>query len=131
MALLSKEAILAADDRDYEVVACPEWGGEVRVRSITGAERDRWESSLMKGRGRDRQMNLDNARARLVALCAVDEAGKPLFRPEDIGALGRRNARAIDRVFEAGKRLAGLTDEDVDKLTEDFEPTQGEDSTTD
>ena len=32
MALLTAEQILEASDRRYEVVDCPEWGGEVRVR---------------------------------------------------------------------------------------------------
>ena len=131
MALLSRDAILAADDREYEVVPCPEWGGEVRLRSLTGAERDAYEQSLIETRGRSREMNLRNARAKLVALCAVDERGNRLFSDADVAALGRKNAKPLDRLFDAARRLSGLSDDDVDRLTEDFDNAQSDASTTD
>jgi hypothetical protein len=37
---LSADAILAADDIVTEAVDCPEWGGKVLVKAMTGAERD-------------------------------------------------------------------------------------------
>lgn len=128
MALLSRDAILAADDRDYDEVDCPEWGGSVRIRSITGAERDAYEQSLIQQRGSNRQVNMRNARAKLIVLCAVDEAGNKLFAGEDdVRALGRKNAKPLDRVWDACRKIAGLSEDDVDKLTEDFDGTQGED----
>lgn len=130
MALLSRDAILAADDREYEVVPCPEWGGEVRLRSLTGAERDAYEQSLVQTRGKSREMNLRNARAKLVALCAVDENGKRLFTDADVNALGKKNAKPLDRLFDVARRLSGLTEDDVDRLTEDFDDAQSDASTT-
>jgi len=130
MALLSRDAILAADDREYEVVPCPEWGGEVRLRSLTGAERDAYEQSLVQTRGKSREMNLRNARAKLVALCAVDESGKRLFTDADVNALGKKNAKPLDRLFDAARRLSGLSGDDVDRLTEDFDDAQSDASTT-
>jgi len=130
MALLSRDAILAADDREYEVVPCPEWGGEVRLRSLTGAERDAYEQSLVQTRGKSREMNLRNARAKLVALCAVDENGNRLFTDADVNALGKKNAKPLDRLFDAARRLAGLSEDDVDRLTEDFDDAQSDASTT-
>jgi len=130
MALLSRDAILAADDREYEVVPCPEWGGEVRLRSLTGAERDAYEQSLVQTRGKSREMNLRNARAKLVALCAVDENGNRLFSDQDVAALGRKNAKPLDRLFDVARRLSGLTEDDVDRLTEDFDDAQSDASTT-
>ena len=131
MALLSRDAILAADDREYEVVPCPEWGGEVRLRSLTGAERDAYEQSLVQTRGKSREMNLRNARAKLVALCAVDENGNRLFSDADVNALGKKNAKPLDRLFDVARRLSGLTEDDVDRLTEDFDDAQSDASTTD
>jgi len=130
MALLSRDAILAADDREYEVVPCPEWGGEVRLRSLTGAERDAYEQSLVQTRGKSREMNLRNARAKLVALCAVDENGNRLFSDADVNALGKKNAKPLDRLFDVARRLSGLTEDDVDRLTEDFDDAQSDASTT-
>jgi len=129
--MLSRDAILAAEDRSFEEVPCPEWGGTVRLRSITGAQRDSYEQSLVQQRGNSRQMNMRNARAKLIVLCAVDENGSPLFTEQDVAALSRKNAKPLDRLFDACRRLTGLSDDDVDKLTEDFGATQGDDFGTD
>ncbi len=131
MALLSREQILEADDRKYEVVECPEWGGDVRLRSITGTQRDAYEQSLMQSNGADRKMNLRNARVKLIVLCAVDQGGHSLFSTEDLSALGRKNAAPIDRLFDVCRKLAGMSAEDVDKLTEDFGATPDEDAISD
>jgi hypothetical protein len=130
MGLLSRETILEIDDRKYEVVACPEWGGEVRLRSIKGSQRDAWEQSLMQTNGADRKMNLRNARAKLIVLCAVDAEDRPLFGPDDLNALGRKNAAPLDRLFDACQKLAGMSKEDVDKLTEDFGATPADEGGT-
>jgi len=49
MSLLSKTAILAANDLKSEDIEVPEWGGAVRVRSFTGRERDAFEASMVRG----------------------------------------------------------------------------------
>ncbi|MDQ8045264.1 MAG: hypothetical protein REI11_11720 [Patulibacter sp.] len=121
MALLSKDAILGAEDREYAIVSCPEWGGEVRVRSITGRERDTYEQSLIDQRGGDRKVNTRNARAKLILLSAVDESGARLFSDDDLSRLGGKNARPLDRLFDAARKLSGLSDDDVEELTEDFD----------
>ena len=36
---LTAETILNAEDFRYEDVECPEWGGTVRVRSLSGGQR--------------------------------------------------------------------------------------------
>lgn len=131
MGFLSRDAILAAEDRTYDEVECPEWGGAVRLRSITGGQRDRYEQSLVEQRGNNRQMNLRNARAKLIVLCAVDEQDRPLFTESDVAALSRKNAKPLDRLFDACRKLTGLSDDDVDKLTEDFGGAQSDDSGTD
>ncbi len=110
---------------------CPEWGGGVRVRSITGRQRDEFEASLVEQRGNDRKVNMRNARAKLIVLCAIDENGQPLFTSEDIRRLGSKNAKPIDRLFEVCQVLAGLTDEDLREMTENFDETPDGDSTSD
>ena len=71
-ALLSKEAILAAQDVVTELVEVPEWGGSVRVRGLTGAERDAFEGETIQRNGRDVKTNTRNLRARLVVLSACE-----------------------------------------------------------
>jgi hypothetical protein len=116
MGILDKAAILAAQDIKYEVVAVPEWGGDVRVRSMTGCDRDAWEQALMASRSSDAKANFDNIRARMVALSVVDESGARLFDEADIVALGGKSAKALDRVYEAATRLNAIGDEEVAAL---------------
>ena len=75
MTLLSKSAILCANDLQTEDVDVPEWGGAVRLRSFTGRERDAFEASMVRGEGKDRKVDLTNMRARLVGLTVIDEGG--------------------------------------------------------
>lgn len=131
MAFLTRDAIAEADDVEYDTVACPEWGGDVRLRSIRGTQRDAYEQSLIVEKSGSRSMNLRNARAKLIVLCAVDEAGRLLFTADDLNMLGRKNARPLDRLFDACRKLAGLSDDDVVKLTEDFGAAQSDGDTSD
>ena len=110
--MLSKEQILKANDLPTEEVEVPEWGGSVLVRTMTGTERDKFETSLIDGK----QKNLDNIRARLCAKCIVDDKGERLFEDTDVAELGKKSASALDRVFTAAQRLNGLSGEDVKEL---------------
>jgi hypothetical protein len=110
---LSREAILEADDLGFADVDVPEWGGKVRIRALSGTERDKFEASIA---GNGKRIRLDNVRAKLVQACAVDVEGNPLFGTADVVALGRKSAAGLDRVFEACKKLSGLSEEDVDEL---------------
>lgn len=132
MALLTRDQILKADDRKYEVVACPEWGGDVRLRSLTGKERDAYENSLSKRQGGKVKQNMDNFRARLVALCAVDEDGNLLFtNSQDILMLGEKSVAPLQRLFNKCTELNGMSDEDVEELAEDFVSAPDGSSTSD
>lgn len=127
--LLSRDAILAADDLDTDDVPVPEWGGTVRIRTLTGTERDQFESSIVHfGRNGSREMRLQNLRARFVALVIVDADGNRVFSDKDVKQLGGKSAAALQRVWDAGRKLSGLSDEDVEELVEDFDEDQSGDS---
>lgn len=121
MALLSRDAILKADDLKYEDVEVPEWGGTVRIQALSGAERDKLEASVVEQKGNKVKQNLTNFRAKLVAAAAVDEKGNQLFSEKDIHLLSAKNAGALDRVAAVASRLAGMSPEDVEELTEVFD----------
>ena len=114
MALLSRADLLARRPRT-ERVTLP-GGGDLIVRGLTGRERDAFESSFFTGRGKDRQENFDNLRARLVSLSVVDEAGKRFLSPEDVTALGEIDAEGLDAVYAVAQRLSGLSPKDVEEL---------------
>jgi hypothetical protein len=132
MALLSKDQIISADDRKTKEVPVPEWGGSVLIRSLTGRERDAFEASTVKTKGNKSEANYENFRARFVAECVVDEHGKKLFsNRSDVLMLGNKSVAALQRVFNAAQELNGMSEEDVEELTEGFEEAPEEDSISD
>jgi hypothetical protein len=132
MAILSRDQILAVDDLPRETVEVKEWGGELIVRTMTGAERDAFELSLLKqGKGKKQEVNRENFRARLVAATAVDESGDPIFQAADVTELGKKSSLALQRVFNVSARLNGFTDADIEELAKNSEAAPGESSPSD
>ncbi len=131
--------VLTMDDIGSEYVDVPEWDRRLLVVGMTGIERDGWEQSRMverrnqKGRVR-REMDLLNLRASLVAL-TVRKPSDPTVRVFDdtlLVQLGNKSAAALERVFDAARKLSGLTDDDIDELTDDLkdDPSGGRGSTS-
>lgn len=131
MGYLTRDEILKADDIQFFDVPVPEWGGTVRIRGLSGFERDDFEASVIDQRGRKTRIKLSNLRAKLVALSVVNGNGERLFSEKDVRVLGQKSAAALQRVFEAAQRLSGISDEDVEELTQNLESGQGDDSTSD
>jgi hypothetical protein len=128
---LSADQILGAEDLGFEDVPVPEWGGTVRVRELTGTERDKMEASMAGASGRPSPEKLTGFRARLAAAALVDEQGKRLFRSDaETRRLGEKSATALQRVCDVAMRLSGLTDEDQSELLGNSEPGQSEPSTS-
>lgn len=120
MALLSRDQILEVQDLETRDVDVPEWGGTVRVKALTGRERDEFEQSTVETKGNKVKQNMTNFRAKLVAMSVVDESGDRLFTQKDVAYLGIKSAAALQRVFNVAAELCGMTEKDVDDLTEDF-----------
>ncbi|WP_063042116.1 MULTISPECIES: hypothetical protein [Nocardia] len=133
MALLTKDAILAAEDLKFEEMHVPEWGGDVRLRTLTAKERDAFETGMVKiNKKGQREDNLANLRARLVSLCMVDEKGYRIFTSAtDVEALGNKSIAALGRVFEKCQEMNAMTDEDVEELAEGFDQAPDESSSSD
>lgn len=125
--LLTKELILQVQDVQIELIEVPEWGGAVYVKGLTGAERDAFESTIIQQKGKSQTVNMRNVRAKLLQLTIVDEKGNRLFSAEDIGALGSKSAKAIERLFEAASRLSGISAADAEELSKNSESDQSED----
>lgn len=118
MAILKRDDILKADDLQKELVSVPEWGGDVYVRCMTGAERDKFESGIIEMRGKEQTLNMSNIRAKLASMSICDENGKRLFKEEDVQALSQKSGAALDRVFAVAQRLSAITENDIKELTE-------------
>lgn len=110
---ITREQILSSSDAKMEKVAVPEWGGDVHIKVMSGAERDRWEAAAFEGG----KVNRDNFRARLLVETICDESGKLLFSPADVDALSAKSSAILSRLTPVALKINALTNDDVDALT--------------
>lgn len=129
--ILSKTDILQCHDMRFETVPVPEWGGAVRIRTLSGAERDAFEATLMKVVDGKRVPDMDNLRAKLLAATVVDEEDKQIFGVQDLVALGRKSAIAIDRIFGVAQRINGMATDAVEDAIKNSTPGPSDGSTSD
>jgi len=121
MAYLTREQILnTAGKLQREEVPVPEWGGSVLVRELTAEERDAYEASIFQAREVNNKIKVewsrDNTKAKLACRCIISEAGESLFSQEDVDALGRLSATALNRVVDVIQRLSAMTSKDIEEL---------------
>jgi len=103
----------------------------VWVQGMSGTQRDAWERSLLVGRGKRRDVNTENVRARLAVRCLVDQPnGQRLFTDAEAEILGQLPAAVLNPIFEKAQRLSGVSDEDIDDLKKSSEATAGSGSLT-
>jgi len=110
--MLTREQILAADDLRFVDVDVPEWGGSVRIRTMTARERQKYQAMIADAKGK----MPGNFMEQYVSVCAVDDHNKALFTSDDLVALGNKNAVALNRVFEACIELNAASKDSVDAI---------------
>lgn len=111
--MLTREQILALDDRKITEVEIPEWGTTVYVRPMSAGDRDRLESSQLLAR--EAGGGAVNIRGLIASRVVCDAEGNRLFRDEDAAPLADKSAKGLDRIFEAVMSSA-VTAEDVDEM---------------
>jgi len=107
-----RDKILSAQDAEMKKVHVPEWGCDVWIRAMSGADRDKWEQSLTNNKG---ETDITNARAKLVVFTVVDEKGDRIFSDEDILLVGQKSAKVLTRLSNVATKLNGLTSDDVEE----------------
>ena len=133
MTLLNFDDIVASQDKEYQDVDVPEWGGTVRIATMSGEDRDRWELSMMQADDsseRGFKLNFDAySRVRLVAMCLVDDNFNRIFvTKEQIEKLSQKSGKVMDLLYDVAQRVNGITDEDIDDLEKNSKSAQNGDS---
>ncbi|MDX3235650.1 hypothetical protein PV392_08115 [Streptomyces sp. ME03-5709C] len=132
MALLSKDQITAADDRQWEDVEVPEWGGEVRILGMSGTDRNAYQSAMVTlgAGGKPQSVNLQDQLAKLLSKCLVGEDFQRLFTDREVRELGKKNGAVLERLSKVAQRLSGLTKEDVEAAAGNSEAAPSGSSTS-
>lgn len=106
--MLSKSDILSAEDRSIKTVDVPEWGGQVGIRVLSGAERSMFESLFEAKKD-------DLFKIRFVACSLCDAAGVRLFSNDEVEVLAEKSSRAIARLFDQCWDHSMLSPESVEE----------------
>jgi hypothetical protein len=106
--LLSKDQILKQTDLGHEDFQVPEWGGTVRIKTLSGLEKEDLESKLRE--------KLHNIRANWLAATLIDESGKNLFSESDIESLGKTSCAVMDKVFERALERNGVKKDKLEEI---------------
>lgn len=119
--MLTREQILNRKAGRFEVVAVPEWGGEVNIRALCVRDRAIIEADfvrlhrLIKSQDDSSVSHMTNLKLQVVALSVVDAEGVALFTLDDLDALAQQEPEAIGAIADAAILLNGF----AAKSTED------------
>lgn len=100
---LSVDDVLNAKDVRYDLVDVPEWGGKIRIASLSAGDVIEWL-----------ELNNDGVRGRaagihLILKAWVDDAGKHIGNVAHVEALRKKDAQASGRVVNAIMAMNGLS----------------------
>jgi hypothetical protein len=109
--MLNRDSILNADDLKTVEVKVPEWGGVLKIRTMTGIDRSAYFKSLQ-----DNKDEKKTVMAALVVACAVDDEGNHVFKSEDVADLSKKSSIPLNRLFEKAAELNALTQKSVDDI---------------
>lgn len=119
--VMSLADVLGAQDVTFETVRVPEWGGSVRVRSLTGAERDK----IVRADKPDGPAFY----ARVIAASLVDDEGENIGLDAGVPRqLAAKNAGALLRVWRVCQRLSGMGDNAVEEASEELKTVPNDDT---
>lgn len=97
-----------------EPLSIPELGDDpIYISKLSAAGRDKFEQMVTGGKSG--QVNLDNIRARFMALVCVDEAGKRLFEDSDAEWLGELDTDVVQKVVDKGFEINGISNNAVEE----------------
>jgi len=123
MALTLSE-ILGSDDLKLLKVPMPEWGGDVYLRCMTGAEREEYETLLLSKLTDGKMSDNRGLKQKLLSLTLCDEKGKRMIESAgDVPKLFNKAAGPLQRLFERSQVHNGLRDADVEDAAKNSNAT--------
>ncbi len=101
--ILSIEDILAAKDIEERLVQVPEWGGAVKIKTISkGRQQNLRKQATVNG-----EVDPEKLEMLMLAACLTE----PAITPAQAEALREKSAAAVDRILREVMGLNGMTAE--------------------
>tara|TARA_Y100000310_G_scaffold133594_1_gene132584 strand:+ start:1219 stop:1590 length:372 start_codon:yes stop_codon:yes gene_type:complete len=123
MGLLKKDEMLSGAGRPTKDVEVVELGGSVRVTGLSAATIAKWQTENADDpTGEDGIESM----ARLIAICAIDESGAPVFDRADAKAIGESMSfGALNTLAAACFEVNGLGSRELEAAEADLGSGQG------
>lgn len=106
--LLNKQQIQEADDLPFQIVEMPEWGGEVKIRMMSGKHRIEFEKRNALAKTELETM------INLIMFSCVDEDNNLLFDAKDYEFLSNKSAKSLMRIFNEAVKMSVLSTEGLE-----------------
>ena len=101
--MLNRDTILAYKDYATKDIDIPEWGGQIRIRSLSLKER-----AELFDRQSDTNLVRVQSEALIVIAAVIDENGNQVFKAEDIDVIIGKSPAVIERLSTEILTLSGL-----------------------
>jgi len=120
MSTLTAQQILAADDLKWETVHVKEWGGDVIVIEMSGAQRNKLRSFV---RDNENVADLDNWQGLFLSMVLVDDDHKPLFTEEQVGDLTGKSNACLQLLIDKAQEISGIGEDAQDEAAKNSPAT--------
>lgn len=113
--VLTSEEFFQIAERKPVDIAFPEAGNGavIPIVGLSPNERTAFERDFQSGT-EDLDQNRQAFREKLVAACARNDDGTPIFTADQVNRLGQSNGALVERLFDTANRLSGFTNEDIE-----------------
>jgi hypothetical protein len=115
MKILTAEDIWAAKDIEERTVPVPQWGGAVRIRTLSQKQSAELRRKATRINPQTKQSELDNEA--LEELLFIEGVVEPKFSITDYGKLGDKSMAAMTTVLKAIMEASGFSSESVNEAT--------------
>lgn len=115
MKILTAEDIWAAKDIEERTVPVPQWGGAVRIRTLSQKQSAELRRKATRINPATKQSELDNEA--LEELLFIEGVVEPKFSITDYGRLGDKSMAAMTLVLKAIMDASGFSSESVNEAT--------------
>ena len=119
--ILTADEIWAAKDIEERVVPVPQWGGAVRIRTLSQKQSAELRKRAQRTNPVTKQAEMDNEV--LEQLLFIEGVIEPKFTMADYGKLQEKSMAAVTTVLKAVMDASGFSSESVNEATKS--PAEG------
>jgi len=131
MATLNRDTVLSATDLEVRILDVPEWGGQIRLKTMDGTRRDMFDAELQKRRISDNEVDIREMKALLLVLTAVDDSDQMIFELRDVKELNKKSGAVLDRLWDDIRQMNGIGQSNLEEMTKNSAAVQSGSSGSD